>query len=224
MSRMRKIISQRLTDSYSQVPHIYLFTEVDTFTLQSRRIEFSPQIEEKTNQQLSYNDLLIEAVARCIKRYPLFNAALHAEENRIDIPEEIHIGLAIALEEGLIVPVIKGVQNKSLAQIVTTRAELTQRALSKKLLPDDLADGTFTISNLGMFEVDQFTAIINPPQSAILSVGRMVKKPRIVEDQIAIRTVMRLGLAADHRVIDGAPAAQFLQELKRELETPILFC
>lgn len=222
MSRMRKIISQRLTASASQVPHIYLFSEVDAAALLSRRAELSHRIEEETHQRLSYNDLLIEAVARCIERHPLFNATL--EGNLIVIPAEIHIGLAVAIEDGLIVPVIKQVRGKSLAQIVSARADLSRRAQTKKLLPDDLAGGTFTISNLGMYEVDYFTAIINPPQSAILSVGRMVQKPRVVEGQVAIRTVMRLGLAADHRVIDGALAAQFLQDLKRELETPILLC
>lgn len=218
LSRMRKIIAQRLTASSSQVPHIYLFSEIDATELQASRARLLPRIEVETGERLSYNDLLIQAVAQSIQRFPLFNATLEGEVIRI--PEEIHIGLAVAVEGGLIVPVIRGVQRKTLEAIVRERADLVQRAQNKRLTPDDLQGGTFTISNLGMYEVDYFTAIINPPQSAILSVGRMAQRAHVVDGQIAVRTMMWLGLSADHRVVDGAQAAEFLQEIKRGLEKP----
>ncbi|MBI1987173.1 MAG: 2-oxo acid dehydrogenase subunit E2 [Nitrospinae bacterium] len=219
LSRMRKIIAQRLTASSSQTPHIYLFSEIDATELQASRARLLPRIEAETGQRLSYNDLLIQAVAHSIQRFPLFNATLEGEVIRI--PEEIHIGLAVAVEGGLIVPVIRGVHRKSLEAIVRERADLVQRAQNKRLTPDDLQGGTFTLSNLGMYEVDYFTAIINPPQSAILSVGRMAQRPQVVDGEIAVRTMMWLGLSADHRVVDGAQAAEFLQEIKRGLEKPM---
>lgn len=218
LSRMRKIIAQRLTASSSQVPHIYLFSEIEATELQASRARLLPRIEAETGQRLSYNDLLIQAVAQSIQRFPLFNATLEGEVIRI--PDEIHIGLAVAVEGGLIVPVIRGVHRKSLEAIVRERADLVQRAQNKRLTPDDLQGGTFTISNLGMYEVDYFTAIINPPQSAILSVGRMAQRPQVVDGEIAVRTMMWLGLSVDHRVVDGAQAAEFLQEIKRGLEKP----
>ncbi|MBI2877112.1 MAG: 2-oxo acid dehydrogenase subunit E2 [Candidatus Tectomicrobia bacterium] len=219
LSRMRKTIAQRLTASATQVPHIYLFSEIDATGLQALRERLLPGIAEQTGQRLSYNDLLLQAVAQAIQRFPLFHSTLEGETIRI--PEEIHIGLAVAVEGGLIVPVVRSVQRKSLEEIVRERADLVQRAQAKRLTPDDLQGGTFTISNLGMYEVDYFTAIINPPQSAILSVGRMAQRPQVVAGQIAVRTMMWLGLSADHRVVDGAQAAEFLQEIKRTLERPM---
>lgn len=216
LSRQRKIISQRLLNSYSTVPHIYLFSEIDASDLKSLRSRLIPRIKEETGHDLSYNDILMEIVASSLSMYPLFNATLEGENIRIW--EDINIGLAVATDDGLIVPVIKAVQRKTLNQIVTERAGLVNRALNKKLTFADVEAGTFTISNLGMYGVDYFTAIINPPQTGILTVGRMVEKPWVVEEKVAVRTTMQLGLSADHRVADGALAASFLQAIKVKLE------
>lgn len=216
LSRQRKIISQRLFTSYSTVPHIYLFSEIDASELRSLRSKLLPSIKEQTGHDLSYNDLLIEIVASSLVRYPLFNATL--EGDKIRIWKDINIGLAVATDDGLIVPVIRAVQDKSLKGIVSERAGLVFRALNKKLAYSDVEAGTFTISNLGMFGVDYFTAIINPPQTAILTVGRMVERPWVIDGEVVVRPIMQLGLSADHRVVDGALAASFLQDIKVKLE------
>ena len=211
MSRRRKIISQRLGTSYSTVPHIYLFTEIDAHELQALRTKFLLRIPE-----LSYNDILVKIVTFSIAQFPLFNATL--EGDKIRILKEINIGLAVATDEGLIVPVIKGVPDKSLSDIVIERASLVQKALDNKLAFSEVEGGTFTISNLGMYGVDYFTAIINPPQTAILSVGRIRERPWVTRGELTIRPIMTLGLAADHRIVDGALAASFLSDIKEKLE------
>jgi len=216
LSRQRKIIAHRLSTSYSTVPHIYLFSEIDSTELKATRSYLFPLIKAETGHDISYNDILIKLVASTLLKYPLFNASLEAENIRVW--DDINIGLAVATDDGLIVPVVKAVQKKSLGGIVTERAGLVERALGKKLAFADVEAGTFTISNLGMYGIDYFTAIINPPQTGILTVGRMVDKPWVVNDQLTVRSVMQLGIAADHRVVDGAVAASFLQDLKVKLE------
>ncbi|MBI4595623.1 MAG: 2-oxo acid dehydrogenase subunit E2 [Candidatus Tectomicrobia bacterium] len=216
LSRHRKIIAQRLTTSYSTVPHIYLFSEIESTELKATRSYLFPLIKAETGHDLSYNDILMKLVAASIVQFPLFNASL--EGDNIRVWDDINIGLAVATDDGLIVPVLKAVQKKSLREIVPERAGLVERALSRKLAFSDVEAGTFTISNLGMYGVDYFTAIINPPQTGILTVGKMMDKPCVVNGQLTVRSVMQLGIAADHRVVDGAVAASFLQDLKMKLE------
>jgi pyruvate dehydrogenase E2 component (dihydrolipoamide acetyltransferase) len=222
LSRRRKTIAQRLTASYSTIPHIYLFTEVDTSALKALRTKLLPSIQEETGKELSYNDLLVKTVALAIEQSLLFNATL--EGDTIRIGPTINIGFAVAAPEGLIVPVIKAVEQKSLSEIVIERAQLVQRALDNKLELTDIEGGTFTISNLGMYGVDYFTALINPPQTGILSVGKIIDKPWVVKGEITIRPIMTLGLSADHRLIDGAVGASFLHDIKTKLENPPFFC
>jgi pyruvate dehydrogenase E2 component (dihydrolipoyllysine-residue acetyltransferase) len=217
LTHIRGVIAERLTRSW-EAPHVYLAAEIDAGEMVKTREELLPQIERETGQKLSYNDILIRIVALAIEKFPLLNGSF--EGDRIRIHEEINIGLAVALEEGLVVPVVRRANQRDLAEIVRLRADLVDKARSGKLELADVQGGTFSISNLGMFEVDSFTAVINPPQSAILSVGRLREVPVVRDGAIAARPVIQLNLGVDHRVIDGAAAAAFLQELKRTLESP----
>jgi pyruvate dehydrogenase E2 component (dihydrolipoamide acetyltransferase) len=170
-------------------------------------------------QAISINDLLIRAVALTLTRFPQVNASW--ADGRIKRKRDVNVGIAVNLEEGLIVPVLKNADTKSLMQIGTEAQALIDRARSKKARAEDYQGNTFTISNLGMYDVDQFTAIINPPDSAILAVGAIVDKPVIREGQVAVGKRMRVTLSVDHRVFYGVTAAQFLQEVKRLLEHPM---
>jgi pyruvate dehydrogenase E2 component (dihydrolipoamide acetyltransferase) len=159
-------------------------------------------------------------VAAILPRYPYLNASPHGQE--IIVWAEVNLGIATSLEDYLIVPVIKGAERKNLEQIVVEMADLIERARAKRLPPAEMSGSTFTISNLGMYGIESFTAIINPPETAILAVGAIVDTPVGVEGQLELRPMMNVTLAADHRVVDGAAAAQFLAELKRSLENPYL--
>ncbi|NSW76858.1 MAG: 2-oxo acid dehydrogenase subunit E2, partial [Candidatus Atribacteria bacterium] len=168
--------------------------------------------------RLSYTDLLVKMVAKALEKYPLLNAYLVGEE--IIFNPEINVGVAVALEEGLVVPVVKNANTKGLAQITQELHALAEKAKNGKLTPEEISGGTFTISNLGMFGTDSFTAIINPPESAILACGAIKKKPVVRNDEVVISSLMELTLSCDHRLIDGAVAAQFMQYLKSLLEEP----
>jgi len=222
LTRMREIIGQRLTASSRDVPHVYFACEVDGTQMIQLRKTVIDAIESTTGVRLSFNDIIIRAVATTIEKYPLFNAVI--EDREIKIQKEINIGLAMALEEGLIVPVIRNVNKKTLGQIATDRNELMQKARTKKLTLDDLEGGTFTVSNLGQFNIDFFTSIINPPETGILSVAKIKDRPVVFEGEVAIRPILYLGLSADHRVVDGAMAAAFIQELQQTLENPYRMC
>jgi len=167
--------------------------------------------------QVSYTAMLVKAVAKALAKHPIINSTLEKEQIRVFA--DINIGVAVATESGLIVPVIRNADRKSLEEIASMLKELAEKAKQSKLAKEELTGGTFTITNLGMFGVDVFTPIINPPETAILGVGRVVEKPVVVEGQIVVRPVMQLSLTFDHRVVDGAPAAQFLQEVKQNLES-----
>jgi len=222
LTRMREIIGQRLTASSRDVPHVYFACEVDGTQMIQLRKTVINTIESTTGVRLSFSDIIIRAVATTIEKYPLFNAVI--QEREIKIQKEINIGLAMALEEGLIVPVIRNVNKKTLGQIATDRNELMQKARTKKLTLDDLEGGTFTVSNLGQFNIDFFTSIINPPETGILSVAKIKDRPVVFEGEVAIRPILYLGLSADHRVVDGAMAAAFIQELQQTLENPYRMC
>jgi len=215
---IRKIIAERLSHSYREAVHVAMTTEVDmTETMRLRR-RLLPEIEEKAKVSLSYTDMLVKAVAIALKRNPIVNSMLDGDQ--IKIIKDINIGVAIAVEDGLIVPVVRNADEKSLVEIALCLRDFTEKARQHRLSLDDVSGGTFTISNLGMFGIDTFRPIINPPQSAILGVGAINDKPVVVNGQISIRPLMTLSLVFDHRVFDGVPAAIFLKTLKEILENP----
>jgi pyruvate dehydrogenase E2 component (dihydrolipoamide acetyltransferase) len=210
----RAIIAERLSASWRERPHVTLTTEADATNLVNAR----QQLAEELGQKVAYDALLVALVARALAEQPHMNARL--TERGIERLSEINVGVALDAERGLLVPVVRDATAKSLLQVQRTLAELVERALAGRSLPDDLSGGTFTITNLGMFDIDVFTPIINPPESAILGVGRIVAKPVAVDRQVVVRDRMTLSLSFDHRLIDGAPAARFLQRVKQLVERP----
>jgi len=214
---MRSIIGKRMTESKNSAPHVTLMLEADVTCLWEKLQEFNCQREEG-NIKVSFTALLIQIVAVAIKEFPRINARL--EIDRVVLLEDVNIGIAVALEEGVIVPVIRDVYGKSVLEINAQLKEIVQKARSKKLTPEAFVGGTFTISNLGMYAVDGFTPLINLPESAILGVGRICDKPAVLDGNIVPRKCIHFSLSFDHRVIDGAPAAKFLTILQRRVETP----
>lgn len=215
----RKIIAQRMAYSAATAPHITLSIGVDMSEAARLRARVLAQIEQKTGQRLSFTAILARALAAVLPRHPLLNASLAGEE--IILWEDVHLGIATSLEEYLIVPVIRQAQDQNLEQIVARLADLVERARSKRLAPSEMSGSTFTISNLGMFGTDRFSAILNPPQAAILAVGRVAKRAMVgADDRIEVRQMASLALTADHRVLDGAAGAQFLALIQRALEHP----
>jgi pyruvate dehydrogenase E2 component (dihydrolipoamide acetyltransferase) len=218
LTGMRKTTAERLSRSYREAVHVPMTIEVDMTETMNFRQKLLPEVEEKAKISLSYTDILVKAVAVALKKNPIINSML--EGNQIKIIKDINIGVAVAVEDGLIVPVVRSADEKSPVEIALCLRDLTERARQHRLSPDDVSGGTFTISNLGMFAVDTFTPIINPPQGAILGVGVIKDKPVVINGQIAIRQLMTLTLVFDHRVFDGVPAAVFLKMLKEILENP----
>jgi pyruvate dehydrogenase E2 component (dihydrolipoamide acetyltransferase) len=218
---MRRTIAERLTASYQNTPHITFTVRVEMSHFNSVRAELNERAEASGEARISATAILVKAVAMALTRHPMLNSALHGEE--IHLHRDVNVGVAVALEQGLIVPVVHNAAQKGVAQIAAEVKDLAGRAREGRLLPADVGGGTFTISNLGPFGVEQFTAIINPPQSAILAVGATQLEAVPDEDgQISARPIMRMTLSADHRVVDGAVAAYFLADLKAVLETPSL--
>jgi pyruvate dehydrogenase E2 component (dihydrolipoamide acetyltransferase) len=216
----RKIIAERMAYSAFTAPHINLSLKVDmTEAIRLRERVLEP-LKAQTGQKVSFTAILARAVATVLPRHPYLNASL--SDGNIILWDDIHLGIATSVEENLIVPVIREAQSQSLGQLVTTLADLTERARSRRLKPTEMMGSTFTISNLGMFGIESFTAIINPPESAILAVGKMVDTPVAHEGQIVLRPMMELTACADHRVSDGATVARFLADLKAALENPYL--
>jgi pyruvate dehydrogenase E2 component (dihydrolipoamide acetyltransferase) len=219
LSQMRKTIAKRLTQSIGPVPHFFLTVEVD--------MSESMKIRKKLNERLaddgikvSPNDLIIKSVAMALRKHPWVNAAWTGEAIRLYEP--VHIGVAVAVEEGLITPVVRNAHAKGIGEIAQEVRELAGRARDKKLKPDEYTGSTFSISNLGMFGITEFTAVINPPEAAILAVGGIEEKVVVEDGEMVVRPRMRLTLSCDHRVIDGATGAQFLQTLKGYLEEPMM--
>lgn len=215
LTPMRRIVGQRMTQSKQSAPHFYVNMDVDMSAVSKIRAQW-----KETGEKVipSINDFILRACAQTLKNFPSMNATY--TDQGIQLLSDINIGMAVALEEGLVVPVIRNTDRLTLEQLARTSRELIEKAQKKKLLPLDYEGGTFTVSNLGMFGVESFVAIINPPQCAILAAGQVA--PRVVPDSegIAIRSMMTLTLSADHRIVDGAIAARFLQEVKRLLENP----
>ncbi len=222
LSPARRITAQRLAANAQIAPHVTLFTEADAAHFVVAREQIGAELGEK----ISYNTLLVAICARALREHPYMNASW--VDSLPDNPGQpgvarhsgIHIGLAVDTSRGLLVPVLRDVGAKPLAQIHRELNQLIARTLEGRVSPDELRDGTFTITNLGMFEVDGFTPIINLPQAAILGVGRITRKAVVTDDAIVARPVMTLSLSFDHRVVDGAPAARFLQRLKQLIERP----
>ena len=217
---MRKMVAKGVAASAQSAVHVTLVTEVDMTACVSLRGQLLAEVEREYGVRLSYTDFITKAAAKAILDKPIVNASLQGDV--IVISDSINIGIATAIEGGLLVPVVKNVQSKSVIAISKEIKALAERARSGKATPDDLGGGTFTITNLGIYGVDSFTPIITPGQSAILAVCRIADKPVVVNGQILIRSMMNLCLSFDHRIMDGAPAAEFLARLREILQSPSL--
>jgi pyruvate dehydrogenase E2 component (dihydrolipoamide acetyltransferase) len=214
---VRRVIARRMSESAFTAPHVTLMTEADATALVEARNQLNAELRDVT--KISFNTLLLAVVSRLLVENPDLNACLAGEEIRYY--QDINIALAVDTERGLLVPVVRQVDRLDLITIQQVSDALIERALAGKSLPDDLEGGTFTISNLGMFDIDGFTPIINQPQAAILGVGRIVAKPVVGPDnEIVVRQRLTLSLSFDHRLVDGGPAARFLQRVKQLVERP----
>jgi pyruvate dehydrogenase E2 component (dihydrolipoamide acetyltransferase) len=215
LTQMRKIIAQRLSDSMFTAPHFYLKTSVEMDTLMDAR----KLMNAASPVKISINDMMIKACAMSLAKHPIINSSWMVDFIRHN--HQINIGTAIALPDGLIVPVIKDANLKSLSQIAFDANDLYTKARNKKIQPAEFTGNTFTISNLGMMDIDEFTAIINPPDACILAVGKIASTPVVKNGAVVIKNIMKLTLSCDHRVVDGAEGALFLQTLKGFLESPV---
>ena len=219
LSAMRRTIAKRLSQSMQTAPHFYVTSVIDTGKLADLRRQINEYAQNEPEPiKVSFNDLIVKAVAIALVRMPQVNVSF--AEDRLILKKQVHIGMAVALEQGLIVPVIRNAEQRSVLAIARESQRLAELARTGKLRPEDFSGGTFTVSNLGMFDVDSFTAVINPPESAILAVGSITPTPVVVDGQVVVRDRMKVTLSSDHRAIDGAIAARFLQEVKRLLEEP----
>jgi len=216
LSQMRKTIARRLAQSIGPVPTFYLTSEVDMERVAEAR---EAMLAAGSEVKVSFNDIIIKAVATALRQHPACNAWW--QDDHIRYWHEVHIGMAVAIEDGLITPVIRHANRKTLREIGAEARDLAGRARERRLTPPEYTGSTFSISNLGMLDIDEFTAVINPPESGILAVGRIVQKPVEHAGTIALRRRMRLTMSCDHRVIDGATGARFLQTLKAMLENPL---
>ncbi|MCX7606669.1 MAG: 2-oxo acid dehydrogenase subunit E2 [Bacteroidia bacterium] len=214
LSQMRKTIARRLTASMQEAPHFYLTLSISM----ERAAEWRERLNALSDVKISFNDFVLKACAQALRKHPLLNASWTGESIRMY--QEIHIGFAVALEEGLIVPVLRNADRKGLAEIARETRALSERAREKKLSPEEYTGSTFSVSNLGMLGIEEFTAVINPPEAAILAVGAIQPIPVAKDGQILIERRMRVTLSCDHRVVDGATGAHFLQTLKSLLEEP----
>jgi len=216
LTQIRKTIAKRLAQSLGPVPTFYLTTEVDM----ERAWEAREALQGAGDgPRVSFNDIIIKCVALALRQHPACNAWW--QDDHVRYWHEVHISMAVAVEDGLITPVIRDADLKSLREIAAESQDLAGRARERRLKPEEYTGGTFSVSNLGMLDIDEFTAIINPPEAAILAVGRIAQAPVAHDGQIALRRRMRLTMSCDHRVIDGATGARFLQTLKAMLENPL---
>jgi pyruvate dehydrogenase E2 component (dihydrolipoamide acetyltransferase) len=216
LSQIRKTIANRLSQSIGPVPHFFLTSEID--------MERTAEAREALNSvpdapRVSYNDIIIKVVAQALRQHPECNAWW--QDDFIRYFNDVHISVAVSVAEGLITPVLRNAHLKSLREIAAEGRELAQRARERKLKPEEYTGGTFSISNLGMFDIDQFTAVINPPEAGILAVGSVADRPVVIDGAMTVRKRMRVTMSCDHRVIDGATGARFLQTVKRMLENPL---
>lgn len=216
-SRMRATIAKRMADSMREAPHFYVTAEIDMS--EAVRLRTSLKLSDRVSADVTYTHLLVKAVAVALGRHPRVNASFTGDGR--ELKDETNIGIAVALDDGLIVPVLHDCQALSLLDIAAQANALVERARTGKPTTQDLSGGTFTISNLGMYPVEHFTAVINPPQAAILATSAIKERPTVRDGQVVISRTMMATLSCDHRVLDGATGAQFLQELKNLLENPV---
>jgi len=215
VTQMRKTIARRLAESKFTAPHFYLTIEINmTQAVQDRKM-----LNEDAEIRVSFNDLIIKACALALKQHPNVNSSWHG--TTMHRHDNVNIGVAVAVEDGLLVPVIRNADQKGLRHIHSEVVELAGRAKVKKLQPEEMQGNTFTISNLGMFGIEEFTAIINPPDACILAVGAIKEKPIVQNGAVQIANMMKLTMSCDHRVVDGATGAQFLQTVQDLLEHPV---
>jgi pyruvate dehydrogenase E2 component (dihydrolipoamide acetyltransferase) len=218
---MRRVVARRLTESMQSAPHFYLTTRVDVTRLLELRAELNRQLAAGGQDlKVNVNDLLVKACAGLLAADRELNVSFGGD--KLIVHRRVHVGIAVSVEGGLLVPVVRNADQKSLTQVAREAGELIERARSGRLGADDMGGGTFTVSNLGMFGVEQFTAVINPPEAAILAVGAAGPEPVVTGDgQVEVRQVLRLTLSIDHRAVDGATGAAFLARLKDVLEQPL---
>ena len=214
-SQMRKVIAKRLSESKFSAPHFYLGVEFNMDNL----IAFREQYNTIPDTKISFNDIILKACAMALKKHPEVNSVWH--DDQISHNYHVHLGVAVAVDEGLVVPVVKFTDEKSLPEIGSLVKDFASRARNKKLRPDEMEGSTFTVSNLGMFDIQEFTSIINQPNSAILSVGSIEQKPIVKSGEIVLGNTMKLTLACDHRSVDGVTGSKFLQTLRAYIENPI---
>ncbi|RMG80452.1 MAG: 2-oxo acid dehydrogenase subunit E2, partial [Bacteroidetes bacterium] len=215
VSQMRKTIARRLGESKFSAPHFYLTIEVNM----GNAMKWRKQMNAVAPTKISFNDLVVKAASVALRAHPAINASWMGDVIRRH--KNVHIGVAVAVEDGLLVPVIRHADMKSLSQINLEVRALAEKARDRKLQPQDMSGNTFTISNLGMFGIEEFTAIINPPDACILAVGSIIEKPIVENGELTVGNMMKMTLSCDHRVVDGATGAKFLQTLKGILEEPI---
>ncbi len=217
-STLGRLMAERTTQSWTSVPHFFVTRDIDASALNEYREKLAPEIERTHQVRITHTDLLVALTSRVLLKHPRLNSSWTAEGIRIY--DRVNMGVAIAVNDGVVAAVIPNAHTASLAEIATQRRDIAERARAGKLHPADIADATFTISNLGMYHVDHFTAIITPPQAAILAVGSIADRVVAVEGKPAVRPMMTLTLSSDHRVVDGARAATFLEELAQALRDP----
>jgi len=217
-SPISRLMAERTTQSWTTVPHFFVVRDVDAGALSEQRESLAPDIEQSRGVKLTYTDLLVALVSRVLLNHPRMNASWAGDAIRENA--DVNMGVAIAVDDGVVAPVIHKAHKADLGEIAVQRRDLTERARAGKLRPSDIAGGTFTISNLGMFGVDAFSAIITPPQAAILAVGRIAERVVPVDGSPGIRPMMTLTLSSDHRVVDGARAAEFLRDVIEAIGNP----
>ncbi len=216
LTTMRATIARRLMQSLGPVPHFFLTTEIEMERAYEARQHLLGLGEE---YRVSFNDLIVKAVALALRRHPAVNAAFLGTTVRYY--GDVHVGIAVAVEDGLITPVIRYADRKGLLEIAAEAKALADRARARKLQPAEYSGATFSVSNLGMYDIDEFTAVINPPESGILAVGRIAQRAVAVDGAVQVRRTMRVTMSCDHRVVDGATGAKFLQTVKLMLENPL---
>ena len=222
MSGLRRIIAERMAASAAATARVTLVTEADATAFVQIREQIKASVAEEWGFAPGYNDLLGLIVARALREFPYVNARLNADGSSIDRLPYVNLGMAVDTDRGLLVPVIRNADLKGLRTLGAEFRALAERARAGRALPDDLSGGTFTVTNLGMYDIDAFTPIINLPEAAILGVGRIQPKPVVWEGAIVARQMWTLSLTFDHRLVDGAPAARFLQRIKQLVESPYL--
>jgi len=221
ISQMRKTIARRLAQSKYTAPHFYLTVDIDAARLMEVRAELNALAEAQDRAKISPNDMITKACALALQEHPYVNASYLAEEGEIRKHNQIHVGVAVAIDEGLITPVVRNADQKGLTQIAKETRDLAERARSRDLQPEEFEGATFTTSNLGMFGIEDFTAIINPPNSAILAIGEIRETPVVEDGEVVPGKRMKITLSCDHRVVDGAVGAQFLKTVRTYLEEPM---